>query len=368
MAQLSLQDVADFVAMTQRRFPFDKWTDLGLPLQNYKLYTDFIPAIKKTVGDPGEQTSFQMKVSMGGTAEMVGPYEKATVNAKNMMVRGTVPYRFMRSHALFDRKIAMMQKGRKIVDLMLIGRSDGKQQSVIKAEEEGWGVPAVGDSMNAYGIRAWVTKYNALNPGTTFYGTNHVNFSSGVGGVSRVTYPNAKNWASSYTVVDDTTEPSASAAGLFKQMRYASYYTNFVAPIPVPGQPESGPLRIYSNLTTVVKAEDVLRGANDQNGSDLAFYLGRAIFNRVPIQPVRYLDTDTNNPVYMLDMGGWEMPCPDGEFITETEPIKGGVEWPDLVAVYWNSAFNFVLSDPRSQAVICESGTTDENGTALPGA
>jgi hypothetical protein len=85
-------------------------------------------------------------------------------------------------------------------------------------------------------------------------------------------------------------------------MRTGSYAINFRSPLSH-AEPNLGAMGngIYVNRDTIVLIEELLENQNMNLGTDLDSMGGRARFKGSPLIYVPFLDSDTSDPVYMID-------------------------------------------------------------------
>ena len=108
---------------------------------------------------------------------------------------------------------------------------------------------------------------------------------------------------------------------------------------------------IYTNDDVIGLMEEILEAQNMNLGNELASKDGRVVFKSTPITYAPKLDTDSTDPVYMLDwkwlaigvMAGWENNLSSPYMV----PGKHLVRRVDL-----DASLNMVCTDPRKQTVI----------------
>lgn len=135
-------------------------------------------------------------------------------------------------------------------------------------------------------------------------------------------------------------------------MRTASRKTNFRSPlshaVPNLGAMQNG---IYTNSDVIGLLEEVLETQNMNLGNDIASKDGRTLFKGTPITYAPKLDSDTSDPVYMLDwktlavgvMAGWENNL--------TKPYQVA-DMHNVRRVDLDCSTNMICTDLRQQAVI----------------
>jgi hypothetical protein len=185
----------------------------------------------------------------------------------------------------------------------------------------------------------WVTK--AATEG--FKGLDPSGFSAGRGGKSSTTFPRWANWGSPYALIEKS--------DLIRKMRRGTRQTKFRSPVSH-AQPELSSMGngIYTNDEVIGLMEEALEDQNMNLGNDLASKDGRTLFKGTPITFAPYLDSDSENPVYMLDwkwlsvgiMAGWENNLSKPYMV----PGKHNVYRVDL-----DASFQMICTNLRRQAV-----------------
>ena len=135
-------------------------------------------------------------------------------------------------------------------------------------------------------------------------------------------------------------------------MRRAHRKTQFRSPVSHSNPDLSGMSNgIYTNDDVIGLMEEILEAQNMNLGNELASKDGRVVFKSTPITYAPKLDTDSTDPVYMLDwkwlaigvMAGWENNLSSPYMV----PGKHLVRRVDL-----DASLNMVCTDPRKQTVI----------------
>ena len=145
---------------------------------------------------------------------------------------------------------------------------------------------------------------------------------------------------------------AVSKSDLIRKMRTAHRMTKFRSPM-VHSTPDLGSMRngIYLNTDVIGLLEEAVEDQNMNLGYDLASKDGRALFKGTPLTYVPYLDSDNEDPVYMLDwkhlavgvMAGW------AENFSQPYMVP---DMPLVRRVDLDAPLNMICTDLRRQAVI----------------
>jgi hypothetical protein len=119
-------------------------------------------------------------------------------------------------------------------------------------------------------------------------------------------------------------------------------------------EPKLGGMKngIYTTSSVIGYMEEILEANNMNLGNDLASKDGRTLFKSSPIMWAPYLDSDTQNPVYMIDwewfaigvQPGWE------NKLGAPYPLRGIAH--NVHRVDYDVTLNTVCTNLRRQAVI----------------
>ena len=341
MASIQFADIDDAVLCTQEHFiEKGSFLDLQTDLQDHVAVREMWKKRKK-VFSGGHPWSFKAQVDHNHSAKAVGLFETDGTALTDTMISGTVPVRHVNAHYIYDQREPDFQRGgTSIVDLVRT-RYIGMMVSLFETVETFlWGVPDAGDEKTPFGLKYWLLR----NTSEGFNGENHANFSSGRANIDSTTYTRWANWSNDY---EEITKPD-----LIRSMRRAHRKIQFRSPVshanPVLGGMSNG---IYTNDVVLGIMEEILEDQNMNLGNDLASKEGKTLFKSTPIVYAPKLDSDTENPVYMLDwkwltigvMAGWENNLGKPYMV----PNKHLVRRVDL-----DASLNMICTDLRKQAVL----------------
>lgn len=339
---IQLSQIDDLVLETQELMvKRGAFVNMQTDLQDHVAVREMWKGRKKTFSG-GENWRFDVQMDHNHSARTVGLFETDGSALTDAMVKGEVPVRHVNAHYLYDLHEPDFQKnGTKVVDLIET-RYSGMLVSLFELLETlMWGKPVDStDDKSPFGIAYWVTRSNTEG----FNGGNPSGFSGGKAGISQSAYSRWANWTAQYAAVTKT--------DLLRKMRTAHRRCMFRSPLSH-AEPSLGSMAngIYTNDTVIGLLEEVVEDQNMNLGNDLDSKGGRVTFKGTPLTYVPFLNSDTADPVYMLDwkwlsvgvMDGWENNLSKPYMV----PNKHLVRRVDL-----DASMNMICTDLRRQSVI----------------
>ncbi|MCP4899991.1 MAG: phage major capsid protein [bacterium] len=302
---LQYADIDDAVLLTQQNLvKRGAFLDLQTDLQDHVAVREMWKNRKKTfVG--GDDWEWEAQIDHNHSARTVGLFETDGSSLTDTMIRGRVQPRHINAHYIYDQREKAFQRGGvQIVDLVKT-RYTGMMVSLYELMEGIlWNKPtSSADNKTPFGILYWIIR----NSSEGFNGENPSGFSDGRGGIDSSTYTRWANWSSQYAEI--------SKEDLIRRMRRAHRKTKFRSPVSH-AEPTLGGMRngIYTNDDVLGLMEELLEDQNINLGNDLDSKGGKTVFKSTPVTYVPYLDSDSGDPVYMLDwkwlaigvLAGWE--------------------------------------------------------------
>lgn len=170
-------------------------------------------------------------------------------------------------------------------------------------EAQFWQSPVgVSDTLSLWGINIWLprpTSYTADG----FYGTVPSGYTTV--GLNPTTYPNWKNYYFQYTNVTDE--------DFVRRLAKAINDTSFESLVEGIPQFNTDLKRVFfSNYGLIGPLQELLKSSNENLGLDITKYLGKPVISGVPVINVPYLDRETTNPIYGVNVDDFEMAYLDG--------------------------------------------------------
>jgi hypothetical protein len=349
MPVLTPSGIGDLVTTTLAELGRAKFTD---NMSDYQKTIALKRVFKKgkATFDSGSSVSFNVIINHNNSARFVGLAAEDQVNAPDVMITGSVPWRNITWNWMMEFREPLMNSGNaRIVELIKTRRVAAMGSAVIKFEQSLWQAPATTDTTSPYGIPYWVVKSNTATTTNNGFNGNVPSGYTTVGGINPTTYPRWKNYATQYTNVtkDD----------LVRKWRRAATYCLFmplVDDIPVYNTGDEN--QYLTNYAVLGVLEELLEAQNDDLGNDVASMDGKVIFRRIPVEWVPELDLDTTNPVYGINWGEFKVMGLRGawmkEFVQEEYPGQHTV-----TATHTDCTFNYFCRNRRRNFVLATDTT-----------
>jgi hypothetical protein len=337
---LTDSEILDLQVSTLSELGRLKFNQIATRIQNYEVMGRIMKKDKVSF-DSGKSITRQVMVDHSGAAKNVGLYQTDAVNVADVMKNLSIPWRHTTTNYAFDRReIAMNRPGpQRIVELLKVRRADAMISLAELMEDNFWSKPATSsDELQIFGVPYWIVS----NATTGFNGGAPTGFTAGAGGLLHDRW---KNYTGTYVNV--------TKADLVAKMRTAFRKIRFKSPVDIPDYRKGNgdQYRIYVNEDSIKAMETVGEEQNENLGRDLAPYDGSITFKRNPIVWVPELDSDTADPIYMINFAYF---CPvflRGEYLREGEPrITGGQH--TVFQTHIDLTWNILCTDRRCQAVL----------------
>lgn len=337
---LLLDQIDDFVINTIPNFKRGKFTDI------YQQYQDYVSAKlmkDKIVQERGSyQIAFNLKKSTTGNARVSGLYDVNQTNVTDVMIQGTIPWRFLTSSWAYDIFEDMFQSDREtIVRELMVREMDAKYDMVELNESLLWNAPTGPTDKRPWSLPFWMQADSSSSATEgDFTGGNPSGFTDGAAGVDTATYPGWKNYAFNYQQV--------TANDLVRKIKRALVFTRFRPPVPHPTLGYGESMReIYTTYRVIEPLERLAETRNDNLGADVARYMNQVVVGGVPIKMVFYLEAnDTADPLYGVD---WEVMRPyirKGCNMRRQGPFRSPNQ-RNVREVHYDTAMNYACFDRR---------------------
>lgn len=342
---LMLNDIDDFVALTQTKFRRNRWVDLAHTYPSY-IATRLI-AERGVTEDGGRDISWIVNLSTNGNAQTTGLFRQVTINVDDSTTTATVPWRFQTSGYGYDQRESFFQSPRETVVKELKLRDANAAGDMVKLQERlFWGAPSsTSDQDNLFGVTYWITKDSTTTPNGAFNGVAPSGFTT-VAGINPSTTSAWRNWTAGYT--------NPNTDDLVKKIKRSMVNTNFEAPVPIPELGFSKADRcMYAEYDNVIEPLERLAETRNQNlGSDLAMYMGEVTVARTPIKTSFWLqNNDSSYPVYGIDFAQFRPVIQENLNMVRLDPeqIPGQ---PHGRRVVTSHAMNYLCYNRRAHFVI----------------
>lgn len=356
---LTADDILDLLQTTLEELGEMKFIEAASEFQRHEVMGRIMKDRSQyEMFESGTSIRRKVMVTTTGHAKQVGMHETDTINIGDVWQDFDVPWRHTHTYYAWERREFLMNRGkRRILDLVKGRKGDSTISLAELFEREFWEKPNdSSDKLKIFGAPYWVVPNNTEGHN----GSLADGFPSGPGGLNSDTYTGTKNYSGQYS---DVTK-----SDLIKKMRGAQRKTNFKSPIDFNSFRigEGQRYRIYINDATVADMEDVGEAQNENLGRDLGSihiqpagtrgardffeFDGALVFRRAPVVWVPALDSDSTNPVYMLDLGHFHPVFLEGDFMHETAPKAFGTQHNTIV-VHQDTTWQVICTSRRGQTV-----------------
>lgn len=350
MPTIQADDIADLVAGTLKDLGPPKFQQIAQQLQRFEVFPRWFKKDKVAL-DSGIGIQRTLMTGTQGNARHVGLYQTDVTNIKDVIDQLSIPWRHAETSYALDVREAMMNKGKAMIFKIIEPKRDGAMLDIVQLlEDAAWSAPASSsDKLLPYGLPYWIVK----NVTTGFNGGAPSGHTL-VGNVSLTDSPTFKNYTALYT--------NKTKADLVAKMRTAHRKINFVSPIAGNDYVKSvgDTFRLYVNETTISAFEEVGEAQNENLGRDIASVWGGDIrkggeggimFRGNPICWVPKLDSDTSDPIYMINHDTFKPYVLKENFMRETV-VKPSQEQHNVVKVFTDLSYNYLCLNRRSNAVL----------------
>jgi hypothetical protein len=348
----SIDALADLVKGTLRRLGRGKWTDLTGDLQEYHMMPQILQKGKIDMCESwGDQ--FNVMTDDNQSARNTGFYSVDAITAPDVMIQGTIPLRHTEAHYAYDVvEFKVNRSAQRVFDHIKSKRAQGYVSLAKRMEIDGWSKPLDStDEKTPFGMFYWLvskkTGASAPTGAGEFGGANPTGFTSGAANINSTTYPRWANWTHSWN--------SVTPNDLIKKLVKAANFTNFISPIVMPTY-ATGKERVCYVGKYDVKAEmdAIAKSQNQSIGSDLDWHDGKARILSHPIRWVPQLESNTDQPVMLIDWSVFKPVFLEGDYMEETGPIRKDGQHRVLV-VWIDNTWNIRCYDRRRLAILIKA-------------
>ena len=302
------KDMLDMLEATRVHTNKMSFVDISTDLQEF-IVQPYMLTQKggmKVIGG-GVGISQALMVENGGYSEWVDEFSESTGSIIDHLKTMKVDFCLLHDSVLYTKGELIDNKGEDRIQNVILPRTRSMWLRVAQTmERDFFGTPSATDDLTPWGLKYWIVK----NATTGFNGGYPSGFTT-IGNINLTQVPNFKNHTMQYTAV--------SKADLITAMRKSHRATNWKSP-----RTDSGVTGdAMPNRRLILTCEDVLEAMenigeaqNENLGRDLSPFTagqngpmglmrtgnGDLLFKKNPIIHARYLDSDTSDPVYGLDM------------------------------------------------------------------
>lgn len=341
MATVVATDLGDLVAGTLRDLGRLSFQNIAQEVQDYEVFTKWFKKDKVAFESGiGIQRTLMNKIQ--SVAAHVGLTDTDSVNIPDLLTTMQVDWRHMSTNWAFIYQEALMNRGRALILNIIEPRRYGALLDMVNTiEEKAWGSPPSSSNKTLpWGVQYWVVP-NA----TTGFNGGAASGHTTVANVSLTDSPNFKNYTAQYATVSKT--------DLVKKLRTAHRKVRFKSPINYKDyrQGRGDRYRLYVNESVISDIEDIGEGQNENLGRDIASMDGTMVFRGHPIIWVPELDSNTADPVYMLDHSTFYPVVLRGDFLRESQAERAPNQH-NIFQFFVDLTYNYVCVDRRRNAVL----------------
>ena len=337
MAAILATGFGDLVAGTLRELGRMKFSQIAQTTQRYICFSQWFKK-EKVVLDEGVGIQRNLMTRLQGAARHVGLMDGDNVNLADHMSQLQVDWRHVQTSWTVGYREALMNRGKALVFNVIIPRRTGAMIDLAaEIETRAWASPGASDTTLPNGLPYYVVK-NATTGFTGGAPSGHTL----VANINPTTVTAWKNYSCPYV--------SVSKLDLLPSMRTAARKIDFQSPVDTPEYAGSPRQHIYVNETTMGQFEMLGENQNENLGRDIASMDGKIVFHGNPIIWVSTLDSDTSNPVYMIDHETFYPVCLKGDYLRESK--NQAPNQHDWEQYFVDLTYNFLCVNRRRNAVL----------------
>lgn len=335
-------DIADMLTTTLYKLGRGRFEQIAQEIQEYFVMKHLLT---KRGGVKIQSSGLGVKETLmnndGGYSQWVGLYDEDTIVVGDYLDQMKVEWCRLTDNMAYERRELLENKGAERVNNVIRPRRVAMMLRVAKTLEKAFfDTPDADNELVMWGLKYWLVKNSAQG----FNGGYPTGFTR-IGNVNLTKSPTFKNWTDSYT---DVTKQD-----LIKKMRKAHRKTHWISPVSAEEfRSETGKKRqILVNEETISDMEDVGEAQNENLGRDLASMDDQMVFKKHPIRPVPYLDSDTTNPIYMIDLATFHPIVLKGDYLRESD-AKVAPKQHNVFVVHVDLSVNTICTNRRANAVL----------------
>jgi hypothetical protein len=284
--------------------------------------------------DGGTSIKRKLMLSPTGNARYRRLFDTDEPAVGDVMHEIEVPWTQIGTHYSWDKVEILRNKNsaKGFIRLLETRRIDGLWSLADLIEERFWKTPdSATDDLNPFGVPYYIVMLDA-NSTTAGFSGQTIRFQNAAtstvcAGLDAATYTQWKNYAATYTKVDNS---------LLKTFRTAFLKTKFKAPLMLndPAQPRNAAKRIYCDADVAVSLQELADAKDDNHtGKEVLGNIrmddgGLVYINRLPVVYINQLDGVTDPvtatataPIYCVDFNKFIPYVQDGYWMEESEPM-----------------------------------------------
>lgn len=336
------QDIRDMVVTTLRNLGPPTFVQAAQRLADYEVFPIWFKKDRvQLTGGTGIRRTIMLRTS--NTARFVGLTDEDTPVVSDLMEAIEADWTRVSDDWSFERRQVLMNAGDSfITDVIVPKRIDTMLNIVDKIESGAFSAPSSSsDRRSPLGLPYWVCR----GSGTGFTGRHPTGHTS-VGGINADENPNWRNYYDTYSAF--------TKSDLIRKMRRAWSAINFKSPVDIKDYVFNRGVRYrcYCNSETMRNFEELAENQNENLGRDLASIDGVSLsFRGSPIREIKYLDNDSNFPIYMIDHSKFMTYVLKGDYMRESEPTNDRTNH-NWFTIYVDCTYQHISLDRRGCALL----------------
>lgn len=352
------KDILDMLEATRVHTEKMKFTDISTDLQEFIVMPYMLTTkggLKVMGGGVGVEKT--LMVENGGYSKWVDEFAESTGSIIDHLKKMKVDFCLLHDSVSYTKGELLDNRGEDRIQNVIKPRTRAMWLRVAQTmERDFFATPDPAQDLVPWGLKYWIVK----NATRGFNGGYPAGFSL-IGNINLTQVPNFKNYTAQYTSISKT--------DLITEMRKAHRATNWKSPrkdAGVMGDAQPNRRLILTNEDVLEGFENIGEAQNDNLGNDMAPKTagqngpmglmktgdGDITFKRNPIIHARYLDSDTSDPLYGLDMSTFYAMTKKGDNMDlgeyEKHPTQKRVYTADLFhrhqTICTNRRNNWVIS------------------------
>jgi hypothetical protein len=320
----------------------------------------------------GTTITGKVMFSPTGSARYVGYYEVDELSQGEDIQEFTMPWCRMTTNWSWDEFEILQNRSNPegFIDLAKAKEMQAMWDLAKLFEEALWQAPtSASDDKYPRGIPYYIRMLDADSTTAGFNGQTirYRNGSTGTtcSGIDASTYTNWKNWAATYTAVNND---------LITTLRTAFLYSEFKPPLGATQfeQRKAAKQRVYTGRPVKAALFDYLDAKDDVHQTKEAF--GRMVvsnggtdmmINGLDVVGIKSLDAatdpvtgDDTDPIYCVDLSYLQPVVYSGYWMNTRGPVHGGTKQHTVWTMFKDGAHNIWCPDPRSAGIVIHKAIT----------
>lgn len=359
MSDIKTTDLLDLANGTLAFFERKQLIDLASSQQEYL----FVPELfntKRMHVDGGDTIDWFALTGKSTTARHVGHYAQRVIETKDVTAQASIRWgRTIESFGVDEAAIRMNAGNQvKLIDLFGSKRAASWLGFLELVESTLSGHPGQDDGITPFGMKSYAVKKitgdSAVYPGE-FGGGNPSGFSSGIG-LNSNTHSGWKNYTLKWANVSLQDSVNGMRACMGQTAWKTPLRSKIESMVTDGGRPD---LVIYMKPELVWEHEKLAQLQNDQLEGDLFKFAGNTRVNGHPLQEMRALDSDTDNPMYGWDWGVSRIAVLKGYEQIESAEAKELAGYVGVIGKDLDAVYNLKVKNRRRLWVMSQAADND---------